>query len=83
MDKRELFESMLFLTLEVDSSAILRSPPRISLAKIVVGIASSRRRSGVVDLGFVWIQKLTFPRRWPNIVPVIVVEGLRVGIWGI
>lgn len=57
-----------------------RTPPCISLARIVVGTASSRRRIGEVDLEFAWIQKLTFPLRKPKIVPVIVVEDVKVGL---
>ena len=62
----------------VDSRAIRRIPPLISLARMVVGIESSRRRRGLVDLGFVWMQKLTFPWRWPNMVPVMVEEETQV-----
>lgn len=54
------------------SKAILRVPPRISLAKIVVGTGNSRRRIGFGDLGFGWMQNLTFPLRYPKMVPVIV-----------
>lgn len=54
---------------------ILSVPPLISLAKVLVGTASSRRRIGlVVELAFSWMQKLIFPLRYPNIVPVMVVE---------
>lgn len=67
------------------SRAILRLPLFISRARKVVEIVSSRRRTGFCDLGFVWIQKLTFPVREPKMVPVILVavvgktkeEGLR------
>lgn len=48
-------------------------PPCISLAKTLVGTANSRRRMGLVDLEFAWIQKLTFPLRHPKMVPVMVV----------
>lgn len=29
-----------------------------------------------MELGLDWIQKLTFPLRYPNIVPVIVVDDM-------
>ena len=58
------------------SSTILKVPPLISFAKTLVGIASSRRRIGLVELGLDWIQKLTCPLRYPNIVPVIVVDDM-------
>lgn len=72
IDKREQ-ESCSLQDPFVVVRAILRIPPCISLAKIVVGTASSRRRTGF-DFELVWIQKLTFPRRYPNKVPVMMVD---------
>ena len=63
----------------MDSRVIRRIPPCISLARMAVGTASSRRRIGLVDLEFVWIQKLTFPLRYPKMVPVTTVEEMKVG----
>ena len=56
------------------SSTILSVPPLISLAKTLVGSANSSSRIGLLELALAWMQKLTFPLRYPKMVPVIVVE---------
>lgn len=56
------------------SSTILSVPPLISFANTLVGTASSRRRIGLVEFELAWMQKLSFPLRYPNMVPVMVAE---------
>jgi len=65
---------LLLVLLHELSSTILRVPPLISLAKTLVGTANSSSRIGLLELELAWMQKLTFPLRYPKIVPVIVAQ---------